>query len=304
MNPQTRRNAFTLIELLVVIAVIGILVALLLPAVQSAREAARRLSCVNNLKQIGIALHNCYETTRSFPPAAVPPFPYAHCWIPFVLPFLEESALHDRYNFDVRWDDSANQPVIKEYLSVMTCPSAPDPQRLDQIGGGKVAATSDYAPPALVANIAYQGQGLPFQGVAARRGAFLHGNEKITYIKDGTSNTLMVTECAGRPVFWTSQGIGPDNNIPGGSNGNVVNGRVLGAGWASGNNFIPLHSFTSDGLTVPGPCAINCTNNNETFSFHPSGVNAVFADGSVHFLNEHTSVSVYAALITRAGGEP
>ncbi len=112
-----------------------------------------------------------------------------------------------------------------------------------------------------------------------------------------------MAEDVGRPQFWTSNGSGPQNNRPGGGNLSVRNGRVRGAGWADPRNPIPLHTFRQDGLRVPGPCPINCTNNNEAFSFHPGGVNAVFADGGVRFLNERIGILTYAAMITRAGGE-
>src|SRR5690606_14904381 len=126
---------------------------------------------------------------------------------------------------------------------------------------------------------------------------------RIAEITDGTSSTLVFAEDAGRPEFWTSQGRGPDTSYPGGGNLPVVGGRVQGAGWSDRNNPIPLHTFTRDGLHAPGDCAINCSNNNEAFSFHPGGMNSLFADGSVQFLGENIAVSVYAALITRAGGE-
>ena len=83
----------------------------------------------------------------------------------------------------------------------------------------------------------------------------------------------------------------------------MIAGRVRGAGWTDDRNIIPLHTFTRDGLKVPGPCAINCTNNNEAFSFHPGGSNALFADGRVQFLGDNIATRIYAALITRAGHE-
>jgi prepilin-type processing-associated H-X9-DG protein len=123
-------------------------------------------------------------------------------------------------------------------------------------------------------------------------------------ILDGTSNTLVFVEDAARPAFYIASGLGPPNNNPGAGNLAVINGRVLGAGWADYVNSIPLHSSQPDGLTMPGPCGINCTNNNEAFGFHPGGVNAVFCDGSVRLVNEGVGLAVYAALITKAGREP
>jgi prepilin-type processing-associated H-X9-DG protein len=97
--------------------------------------------------------------------------------------------------------------------------------------------------------------------------------------------------------------MGPPQNNNGCGNFNVSDGRIRGAGWADTARSIPLHSFTEDGLQCPGPCAINCTNNNEAFSFHQGGINAVYADGSVHFLSENIRIEIYAALLTREGGE-
>lgn len=114
---------------------------------------------------------------------------------------------------------------------------------------------------------------------------------------------MIITEDAGRPGFWTAQGHGPKDNTPGCANWDVQNGRVRGAGWSDIENIFPLHGFSPDGLVCPGPCGLNCTNNNEAFSFHPGGINAAFADGSVHFIAETVSLQTYAARITRAGGE-
>jgi prepilin-type N-terminal cleavage/methylation domain-containing protein len=140
------RVGFTLVELLVVIAIIGLLVALLLPAVQAAREAARRSSCQNNLKQIGLALQNYHLTMGHFPLATIRT-PYRHTCIPFMLPYLEQENLHLMYRFDRSWNDPDNQPAINVKLEVMLCPSANGTPRIDSIGDGKTAATGDYAPP-------------------------------------------------------------------------------------------------------------------------------------------------------------
>jgi type II secretory pathway pseudopilin PulG len=285
----------------VVIAIIGILIALLLPAVQAAREAARRASCQNNLKQIGLALHNYHDALRCFPASTVSR--PGHTWVAFTLPYIEQRNLEAEYRWEVNWNDPLNQSAVNVHLSFLRCPSTPGGQeRIDQIGGGLTSEAGDYAPPTGISSLLVQVGLVP---PTPDRRATMRPNyfTRIAEIRDGTSNTLLVTEDAGRPVFWTSQGLGPADNILSCGNYSVHGGRVRGAGWADTACQIPLHGFTYDGLDCPGPCAINCTNNNEAFSFHPGGVDAAFADGGVRFLHETTHIATYAALITRAGGE-
>ena len=299
---KTRRaRAFTLVELLVVIAIIGILVALLLPAVQAVREAARRISCQNNLKQIGLALHNYHDTHRGLPPARLAN-PWQHTWAPILLPFVEHENLHDIYQWTAHWNQPAKQPAVATSLAVLVCPSTPDRDRRDTVAAGIETAPTDYAPVSGVAPIVRTAGLIP--PTADLSGVIVAGRStRLADIRDGTSHTLMFAEDAGRPHFWTSKGRGPENNFPGAGNLAVTGGRVAGAGWADTSNGIPLHSFTYDGLHAPGPCALNCTNNNEAFSFHPAGVSAVFADGGVRMLAQEIGVPVYAALITKMGGE-
>src|SRR5262245_32377443 len=136
------RAGFTLIELLVVIAIIGVLVALLLPAVQKVREAAARTTCTNNLKQLGLAMHNFESAHRGFPPCRVnnPPAVIGarmqHSWAPFMFPYIEQQALFDRYNFHVNFDDTTdaskgttNSEVIQTDVKIFLCPSAPGGRR-------------------------------------------------------------------------------------------------------------------------------------------------------------------------------
>jgi prepilin-type N-terminal cleavage/methylation domain-containing protein/prepilin-type processing-associated H-X9-DG protein len=298
-----RRLGFTIVELLVVIAIIGVLVSLLLPAVQAAREAGRRVQCQNHLKQLGVALHNYHDTLKAFPPSHLAA-PWRHNWAPFLFPYLEQQNLQDVYNWSAHWYSPANQSAINVHVEVLWCPSAPGgPDRTDQLGGGLTAATSDFAPPTGVAPAVKQSGLIP--QTQNLTGA-LRPNQKtaMSDIRDGTSNTLVFAEDAGRPTFYIASGLGPPNNNPGAGNLPVINGRVQGAGWADFVNSIPLHSSLPDGLTMPGPCGINCTNNNEAFGFHPGGVNIVFCDGSVRLVQENIGLAVYAALITKAGREP
>jgi prepilin-type N-terminal cleavage/methylation domain-containing protein/prepilin-type processing-associated H-X9-DG protein len=303
-NPvRRRRRAITLIELLVVIAIIGVLLGLLLPAVQKVRDAAARLSCGNNLRQAGLALHQFAGDRGAFPPGAVfGPLPEAGittdavhgCW-PFLLPYLEQDALFNAYRWDVDFFDLANQPTVATPLKILQCPSAEANRfvRMEHPEGaftnGGQGACIDYGP---VQGI---GPGLVPLGlvdpVGDYRGALpINQMTRLAQISDGTSNTLLVAEDAGRPTLWQA-----GRPVPGSFS--------FGGPWASNANGVLIRGSSVDGATVPGPCALNCTNNQQPYSFHTGGANFLFADGSVHFLHAGTSIRVLAALATRAGGE-
>jgi prepilin-type N-terminal cleavage/methylation domain-containing protein/prepilin-type processing-associated H-X9-DG protein len=293
------RRAFTLIELLVVIAIIGVLIALLLPAVQKVREAANRASCSNNLKQLGLACHQYENTFGKFPPGHVMgPFPEGgvpravnHGWGGYLLRFIEQQALADLYRWDLFHYDPDNQPVASVPLKIIQCPSA-EPNRFMVHGtyswGGKGACT-DYAPTEKV-DSALAERGL-VERVGDYRGVLtLNAMTRQAEITDGTSHTILLTEDAGRPRQWRAGQPGPDN-------------AVSGCPWVGGGNAITMMGSSPDGTTRLGPCALNCNNDHEVYSFHPGGANAVFADGSVRFLRAGMTVRILAALVTRAGGE-
>ena len=296
------RSGFTLVELLVVIAIIGVLLALLLPAVQSIRESARRTECMNNQRQIGLGLQNQLSARRALPPAAILDSGW-HGWAIFVMPWFEQNAVYQLYDRNKDWNHPDNQEAIQSTVSTLVCPSTPaDISRLDEFAPGMFAAVSDYAPIASVAASVYTGGYAP--AVSNSLGGMIVGQwTRPALISDGMSNTIVITEDAGRPEHFVRTGRGPENVVPGGGNFSVVNGRVQGGGWADTSSSIPLHGFTLDGLSAPGPYGINCTNNNEAFSFHPGGIVGTFADGSVRFVAEQIDIGVYAAMITRAGGE-
>src|SRR4051812_27790865 len=144
-NKQFSRRGFTLVELLVVIAIIGVLVALLLPAVQSARESARRMQCSNNIRQIGLALHNFHDTNQCLPPGGVAtatgptvahtkfsiPINVIRGWGVFIYPYMEQKSLSDQYNWNKNWHDISNQQVYSTYVKGLICPSSPLPKRID-----------------------------------------------------------------------------------------------------------------------------------------------------------------------------
>ena len=309
-----QRRGFTIIELLVDIVIVALLIALLLPAVQSAREAARRMACRNNLKQLGLASHNYHDRHNTFPPGALGPLTpnftqyiglKSHGLGAFLLSDLDQRPLADQYNWNVAWFDPPNQTIVKAQLSVWQCPSAeanrvmdgslptvmPPPQEL--FSG--TAACGDYAGiggvnPGLVLSGLIDPPGGPRDVRGLYEGVFLvNVTRGIADIIDGTSHTILFGEDAGRPELW--QG------------GSRVAGKYLsGGGWAS-RNLLGIRGTKSDGTDFIGPCAVNCTNEREVYSFHTGGANVVFADGAVHFLGANIDIRVFARLVTIAGGE-
>jgi len=288
------RGAFTLVELLVMIAIIAVLLGLLLPAVQKVREAANQTKCANNLKQIGLAMLHYESAHEKFPPGSVVTTSAEHGVFPFLLPYLEQQM---PYRWDVPYNDWANQPTVGTHLRILQCPSA-DPDRLvteaefpETWSIGRRSACSDYNGIRQM-DVALVGLAL-IDRVGTSQEAYegiLTPNRmvRVRDIPDGTSNTIMVAEAAARPKRWQA--------------GRLVPGIYsAGASWA-GPGLLQGRGSTFNGATLLGPCAINCTNQREVYSFHPGGANVVFADGSVHFLKASINIRVFARLVMRADG--
>jgi prepilin-type N-terminal cleavage/methylation domain-containing protein len=339
------RRAFTLVELLVVIAIIGVLVALLLPAVQAAREAARRSSCSNNLKQIGIAMHNHHDTFGHMPPwgfdFTTNPNPanplgnqrQGHGALAMILPYMEQQNFTNAVRTDFSAIDPANWPPnwgtavaakteVKNYL----CPSTPN--RVIDLSPYFVSLGLPNAGPFTIGGTDYaavRGAHNNFRNACAPTlptpsnacgalgifgqmeppGTLREGKAKMAGITDGTSNTVLVAEAAGRHQVYSRGRKRVTPNAPGQA------GWTLNAAFSDHNTVIQVRGFSNDGLTVDGGCcAINCTNGytipftqGQLYAFHPGGVMLVRADGSVSFLSETTSMPVLAALVTRNGDE-
>jgi prepilin-type N-terminal cleavage/methylation domain-containing protein/prepilin-type processing-associated H-X9-DG protein len=310
---RTRRG-FTLIELLVVIFITAVVIALLLPAVQAAREAANRLTCSANLKQLALACLTYHDSQGSFPPGAVGPigtFPQYtqlkhHGLGTYLLPYLEQKPLYDQYRSDFSWFDPQNQTVVNTQLGVFQCPSAQQANRIEEgllptitpplfYPFDGTAACGDYAGMGGVGGT-LPSTGLidepsgPLNEIGHYDGVFaINRTSSLVSIQDGSSNTILIGECAGRPQLW--RGHKP-----------VPNRWVSGAGWAS-RNLLACRPFPVSEISSTGTCAVNCTNNREVYSFHPDGANVAFADGSVHFLKATINIRVFARLVTRVGGE-
>jgi prepilin-type processing-associated H-X9-DG protein len=305
------RRAFTLIELLVFTAIIAILIGLLLPAVQKVREAAARVKCANNLKQLGLAMHGYHGAKGTLPPAFVNNGPYGmsgfaftHGWAPFILPHIEQQAISDLYRWDYPLYAPENQPVCARHLAIFECPSAPEQKRYMTFGPFDYfktrGACGDYTITLGVDEVVAQRGWV--DRVGDFRGALVNTptpiltlsrtttGSRLADITDGGSNTILLAEDAGRPRVWQAGKGGNDQVLEGGP-------------WNHYKGPIILQGSSADGTVKPGTCALNCTNDREVYAFHVSGANTVFADGSVHFLRAGMDIRILARLITRAGGE-
>jgi prepilin-type N-terminal cleavage/methylation domain-containing protein/prepilin-type processing-associated H-X9-DG protein len=298
MMPRCRR-AFTLIELLVVIAIIGILIALLLPAVQKVRAAATRIQCTNNLKQIGVACHNYHDTQQSFPPGYTATAPYVDGatdttpgwgWAAYLLPYVEQENLHRSIDFTQPLENSrAIQNLVKLYL----CPAdeLADATFAVTDAAGRTVATA--APSSYAATVGSDASDVADE---AGNGVFYRNSKtRIADIADGTSNTTLVGDRA-----WTmTKGIWAGAANRGVARAGARNPWLNATGPAPAlvlvhNNWINVLSDSDGGL-------------DDFSSNHFGGANILFADGSVHFIHDITGDGTehraFWAMGTRAGGD-
>ena len=323
---SANRKAFTLVELLVVIAIIGILVALLLPAVQAARAAAWRASCQNNIRQLGLAVHNYADTKKTLPSSVRPPglttLPRI-AGLTFLLPYFEESSRYSAYDQKKDWFDPVNKPLVNGRISILQCPSVPDPERLDGRPENSpwlndIGAATDYSPTIYVDQrlkaaglVDEAAVGVPPVAGSPGLGILAYNlTTRLRDITDGTSKTIMYAESAGRPYLYRRGRIiesFPDK-------------RVNGGGWCRPASDISIDGSSGDGSSDVGTCALNCTNGiemgatfphpyyvsvgtGEPYSFHPGGANFCMGDGSVRWINDSIDIREFARLVTRNGGE-
>jgi len=388
------RRAFTLIELLVVISIIAVLIALLLPAVQSAREAARRTQCRNNLKQVALAAHNYHDVSRCFPPNLTlvynscccpvckvgSPSTYndfnMHTWGSQLLPFLEGSTVYKSIdtnaplfspisicvgsNQTVYTSQNSGCPCLDpcaatrptaQVVPAFICPSAPrtsnpfveqtqnwnccfccNPFRFQRVSGASdFQVWTRYAGrAACYYNFVANGCGTICKAQAfGKKGVFEDGpGTSIEQITDGTSTTILCTELAGRPNWWTRTSLcatihsGLTNHgLPGPCNATAISGYIgvsnPGGAWAAFDNAeaeVVGSTYTGARATVlckkgkpcPPVCVFNCTNESQgnlVFSFHPSAGGVAMCDGSAHMLSENMSILVLFRLLTCQGRE-
>jgi prepilin-type N-terminal cleavage/methylation domain-containing protein/prepilin-type processing-associated H-X9-DG protein len=291
MSPK--RKAFTLVELLVVIAIIGILVALLLPAIQAAREAARRGQCQNNIRQLGLVVNNYVDAKKYFPSSIRPPgsttLPRI-AGLTLMLPYFEEGAKYDKYDQSKNWFDNTvnskgaiNKDIVNTKIPMLQCPSVPEPERLDGNPDvspwvPEVGAPTDYSPTIfvdkrlrpdpdnpsnpqnLVDEAAPQTATMPPAAGSSGLGLLAYNvPAKINQVTDGLSKTIAYAESGGRPYLYRG--------------GRLIDTfpekRVNGGGWCRPASDISIDGSSGDGSTDVGTCAVNCTNGIEMGATFP-----------------------------------
>jgi prepilin-type processing-associated H-X9-DG protein len=316
------------VELLVVIAIIGVLIALLLPAIQAARESARRSQCQNNMRQLGVALSNFESSRRQFPTGGQGTLPGTtqtsydlQSTFTLLLPYLEATAQAELMNLQFAYNDKrwpGNQLAAKTRLDMLLCPTNARAE-LDPQGYGQ----TDYVP-TVHTDIA------PLTGVSDNTtrmdGALALGGTRIARITDGTSHTIAIAEDSPvnyETVFPFISSKVPDPVIAAGNDADLStpsNSRASNR-WAEPDNGIGISGpgnavvgnlrgvINNNGVPDGGPSDClwtntNCGPNTEIFSYHPGGANVLLCDGSVQMLQEQIDPRVVRRLVTRAEGAP
>ncbi len=336
----SHRGGFTLIELLVVIAIIGVLAALALPAVQRARESARRTECVNNLRQIGLAIHTFYDAKENLPSSGRPTAASTVRYGVFtqLLPYLDQETLYNKYDATVNWSHANNTPVTGVAMETYQCPSAPRHNNTldhnpDNFNGTVttwqgIVSVGDYAaslgvdprletfaagltPPLVVVgsdSVTTSGSTIT-NGMLPKNSALQFGD-----ITDGLSNTIAIWESGGRPFVYR-------NKVQVSSN--LMTAHTNAGGWCRPASDILFAGSSKDGATIPGaflnrangynhaaeaysttgfPAPYGTEGSSQPYGFHTAGLNVLFGDNSVKFLSQDTAIQIVAALVTRNAG--
>lgn len=300
---------FTIVELLVVIAIIGTLIALLLPAVQSARESGRRVACQNNMRQLGIAILGFESMHKVLPPsgwtkagAGNPAGKYVG-WRALILPYVELASLRDVYDFQLHWWEGVNLTLGAAEIEFFLCPSVPDRKIASSAIAHDIRPAMTFpkplAPNDYEAIMGVQKVVNPtlYATDATRRSAMFRNSQiQMGGIFDGASQTILIVECAARPLTFQRRNPKPE----------IENDQ--GIGWVDSEGPFSLDGWNREG-TIEGcgptdcPVAINATNFNDPYGFHPAGANFLFADGHVAIFTDDLPLETLAAMCTRAGRE-
>jgi prepilin-type N-terminal cleavage/methylation domain-containing protein len=325
------RRGFTLVELLVVIAIIGILVALLLPAIQAAREASRRASCVNKLKQMGLALHNYHDVHQTFPPALLGSGRYNNAsyhaargrvknttgWA-LLAPHFEQGTLVDRYDFNVcssmsspyghavAGNDSMNDGMYNARIPLLECPSHPE---AGTVSSNNVGTASDFYTRRNAIRTSYAfstGTSTDYDGpwsalsADMRQGAFGNdGAASMASLTDGTSNTLAIGESQGGR-FKTSTSYGPWGLT---GTHTCCHGRIV----STSSSGIVFTAAEVRDWSINGPWQNNALKQTYAWAFnslHPGGAQFALADGSARFLSEDMDYATLCRLAFIRDGNP
>jgi prepilin-type N-terminal cleavage/methylation domain-containing protein/prepilin-type processing-associated H-X9-DG protein len=306
---RTRPSGFTLVELLVVIAIIGVLIALILPAVQAAREASRRTECQDHLRQVGVAIQNFIGNHGKFPagkkysgPRTLPTT-QSLAWSCFLLDYLEQGNTFKKVDFSLRLDDPANLPATGQVIEVYLCPSTARieehrgeddrlvPLPFGRAGGGMgcidylgvSGPDKDAEPPGATEEYGRQrGVLVGTKGLENEDTVIEPPAIRVEQVTDGLSNTVCVVECTGRGIEFDAE----DSKI-----------KSLNGAWASGSNVSHINKGVNQ---VPPPDAWY---NEAIFSDHPGGAHFLMCDGSVHFVPDDIEKSLVMSLCSRDGEE-